>query len=163
MASIYLAIVFGIAWTALAKSLSVGAFLAGAVMGVIIARLSGLSEGESFSPARLVRRSLALARVLAAFVRELIVSNIAQLRIVLAPRLQVYPHWIRLETDLEHPLLRATLGMMISLTPGTITCESVDEDNRVFIIHAITRVPDVEIAAGIKRSLEEPLRRLERD
>ena len=80
------------------------------------------------------------------------------LRLVLSPSLRVRPRWVRFTTRLSHPATREILGVLISLTPGTVT-EELRGD--LFVIHVLDADPREDPAAAIRDRFEAPLARLE--
>ena len=76
-----------------------------------------------------------------------------------APARLVQPHWLQFSSELESPALRALLGTMISLTPGTMTVE-LDDDGTIWV-HVLVAEDDNEVIRRIRDVLERPLRRLE--
>ena len=108
------------------------------------------------------RLAWASVKVAAIFTWELVLANFGQLRIVLAPRIEVQPRWVHFELALESPALRALLGVMISLTPGTLVCdEAPHEDGFHVWIHVLDSDDPEAVINRIRRRLEAPLRALE--
>ena len=110
-------------------------------------------------PKRWVRKAVAVVHVLALFCWELLLSNMQQLQVVFGPSRRVQPHWLSFRTELESPALRALLGMLISLTPGTMTVD-VEEDGTVWV-HVLVAEDDEAVVRRLRTVLERPLRRLE--
>ncbi len=108
---------------------------------------------------RLLGKVLAALYVALLFTVELVLSNLQQIRVVFGPARLVQPHWLSFRTELERPSLRALLGMMISLTPGTMTVD-LEEDGTVWV-HVLVAEDDDAVVARLRRVLEAPLRRLE--
>jgi multicomponent Na+:H+ antiporter subunit E len=57
-------------------------------------------------------------------------------KIVLKPQMEISPGFVRYRTKVSKPLNRLILGNSITLTPGTLTVETLDD---VYVVHAITR------------------------
>ncbi|MCC5994874.1 MAG: Na+/H+ antiporter subunit E [Oceanicaulis sp.] len=89
----------------------------------------GLLDGESTPYLRL--RYLAYWGWLA---REIVKANIAVLRIVLAPVIEIKPVVTRTPVTLTDDVARATLANSYTLTPGTVTME-IEEGG--FILHGL--------------------------
>lgn len=70
-------------------------------------------------------------------------SNWDVARIVLSPRLNISPGFVKFRTKVKKPLNRVILANSITLTPGTLTVD-VEEDH--FIVHAITRTHAEDVA-----------------
>jgi len=163
MATFFYIALAGVAWMALRADLDWLTFATGAAIGVAAWRIEGASARRPFSLARAVRMVPAAIHLLGLFLWELVVANVEQLRVVLAPRIRVRPHWIHFRTEIESPAMRATLGLMIALTPGTITAEEVELDDGGFSIglHVLDAAEAEQAVERIRRRLEAPLRRLE--
>ena len=71
-------------------------------------------------------------------------ANFDMAKIVLAPRLDISPGFVKYLTKVTKPMNRVILANSITLTPGTLTVE-VEED--VFFVHAITRAAAEDVAA----------------
>lgn len=148
----------GVVWMGLLGRLDPLAFVIGGLAGVLLTRAQGLRLTWHLSPRRLGSGLAVALELLALFSLELLLANLQQLRLVLAPRLVVRPRWLRYRTTLETPALRALLGVMVSMTPGTLT---VEEEGDELIIHVLDAAGEQEVAQRIRRRLEAPLRRLE--
>ena len=70
-------------------------------------------------------------------------ANVAIIRIVLSPHMEITPCLVPVKTDLKSAGARAALANAITLTPGTIT---VDVKDDVLWVHALT----AEMAEGLK-------------
>ena len=99
-------------------------FVVGVLIGFGMWRLFGFESRRPFSIVRALRLALLGASVFIIFVLELVLANLHQVRIVLAPRIAVSPHWVLFRTRLETPTMRAVLGSMIVMTPGTIAARN---------------------------------------
>lgn len=110
-------------------------------------------------PSNFMRKTLAGCQILALFGWELVLSNLQQLRVVLGPSRLVQPHWLSFRTELRSPALRAVFGLLISLTPGSMTVD-IDEDGTVWV-HVLVAEDDEEVIRRLREVLERPLRRLE--
>jgi len=79
------------------------------------------------------------------FGEELIKSNFDVARRVLSPSLPINPGIVKVKTNLKSRLGRIILANSITLTPGTLTVETKDEN---FYIHWIdVSSPDIEEAS----------------
>jgi multicomponent Na+:H+ antiporter subunit E len=164
MGFFFLMLLSGFAWMGLRGDVGGGAFVTGCVLGALIWRLEAARSRLRFTPMRAIRLTWLGARVLVLFLAELWIANWVQLKIVVAPRIEVRPHWISFYTRLESPPLRALLAVLICLTPGSLTCEEiVESDGRVrLFVHALDTTDPRSVVARIRERLEEPLRALER-
>lgn len=163
MASFWLVIMAGLAWTALMNDTSPGTFALGVLMGVVVWRLEPLRARQRFSIVRALRSLGPGLVLLGHFFVEIIVANLEQLRIVFAPKIEVEPRWIRMRTDLASPAMRATLGLMVAMTPGTVCCEELEDPEGGFSIdiHALSAKDDDSVVSRIRERFEAPLLRME--
>jgi multisubunit Na+/H+ antiporter MnhE subunit len=130
----------------------------GAVLGAAIAHAVGL-RWRSPSKIRQVFRALVIAsRLTAYFIASVLVSNAKQLRIVLDPRVQIEPRWVHVNSKLEKPSTRAALGVLISMTPGTVTA---DLDGNRLSVHVLSAESDEVVIAGSVARFEAYLLELE--
>ena len=164
MSSFFFAILTGLAWMGLTAEVSWGSFALGAGGGVLISRLEGARERRPLGLVRGLRLVWLGARLGVVFLWELVVANLEQLRIVLAWRIDVRPGWIRFDSELETPAMRALLGAMISLTPGSLTYEdSAAEDGAWSVsLHVLDLRDEEQVVARIRERFEAPLRAMER-
>lgn len=163
MAFVLFMLLAGLAWMGLRGDLGPGAFVTGAAFGAVAWRIEHAHSSQRFSPGRALRLSLQSAKVLLSFLGELVAANWHQLRVVLAPRVDVQPHWVHFDTRLESPALRLVFGVMISLTPGTLICDERERaDGSVCLwIHILDGEDPQAVVARIRERLEAPLRELE--
>lgn len=67
---------------------------------------------------------------------QIILSNIDLAKIILSPKMQIQPKIIYFNKAMNNPMAHVVLGNSITLTPGTVTVDILD-DNR-YVIHALT-------------------------
>lgn len=141
-------------WVLLDGQLTVGAMAFALVVGFVTARLSTAHD----NPRALFGAGLALVRLGGLFLRELIVSNMQQLRIVLGPRIDIQPRWVEIETRLETDFGRSLLAILVSMTPGTLSCE-VSQSK--LLVHVLDTDDHESIRRRLQERLETPILRLE--
>ena len=163
MWAFFAALLTGLAWMGLTADIGWTAFAFGAIVGLGIWRVEGGRTQRRFGPVRALRAVGLGIRMLGVFLWELIVANLEQLRIVLAPRIDVQPGWIRFRSELETPAMRALLGAIVSLTPGTLTYEeSPGEDGGWLIaLHVLDLREEGQLVERIRSRFEAPLRGME--
>lgn len=131
------------------------------VVGLIVAAGIALLFGQGFSFLSGYRLSAASARAtlgyLGYFFAELVRANLAMARLVLDPRLPVYPAFVKVRTRLHHPVARLLLANSITLTPGTLSVEIKGQWLFVHWVVAETTDPEAAteaIVAGFEKYLE---------
>lgn len=67
---------------------------------------------------------------------EIVKANIDVALIVLNPKLPIDPQMVTFKKAMDNPLAHVTLANSITLTPGTVTVDVIDD---LYVVHAITR------------------------
>lgn len=83
---------------------------------------------------------------LAVLLKEIVVANLAVLKIVLSPKIKVHPVLVKFPAPLKSHLLQVILADSITLTPGTITVRLYEEK---FEVHCL----DESLAHGLDSSV----------
>lgn len=144
-------------WMFLQNSYSASSFFIGYVLGLFV--IYGLRR---FFPRRFYLYNVwAVINLVLIFFKELILSNISVLKVVLSPKLDMRPGIFALETSLKKDWEITLLANLITLTPGTLVVD-VSDDNRTLYIHAMD-IDDVEQARNdIKNSFEKAIKEVSR-
>lgn len=87
-----------------------------------------------FSP----RRLLSLGQFGLIFLRELVTSNLAVLRLVYAPRMTLRPGIVPTRTALTSPLARFVLSNTVTLTPGSLVLGMEGETIHLHVLDLAT-------------------------
>lgn len=152
------AILGGLVWVGLRGQADLATFVVGMAVAAAVGGLTGMPGRGVLSPVRLLRGALIVGRIAVRFGGELIVANFRQLLLVLSPRLRVRPRWIRFDTVLDRTATRTMLGVLISLTPGTVTTQ-LDGDE--YLIHVLDAGPEERPVARIRERFETLLAEME--
>jgi multicomponent K+:H+ antiporter subunit E len=163
MSTFFIAMGSGLVWMGLVSEIAWDSFAIGAAFGLVLWRLAGGRARRPFGPIRALRLSWMGFRLALSFLWELVVANRDQLRLVLAPQIDAQPGWVQFRTELETPTMRALLGAMISLTPGSLVYdESVGEDGSLMVgIHVLDLRDEARVLERIRRRFEAPLHAME--
>lgn len=130
-------------WTAIT-------FLLGYLVGfVLIFMLRRFFPGRFYG-----RRLLATFVLFIIFVKELILSNLAVIKLVLKPRLAIRPGIVALPIELKTPWEITLLANLITLTPGTLSID-VSSDNETLYIHALDIEETEQVITDIKDTFEK--------
>jgi multicomponent Na+:H+ antiporter subunit E len=95
------------------------------------------------------------------FFKELLMANIAVLRVVFSPRARVSSGVIALPTELTNDVALTMLANMITLTPGTLTLD-ISPDRRYLYVHTLNLDDPEKVKEEIHRAFEVYLRELSR-
>jgi multicomponent Na+:H+ antiporter subunit E len=90
------------------------------------------------------------------FIKELILSNIAIVKVVLKPKLDMRPAIFAMDTELTKDWQITLLSSLITLTPGTLVID-VSEDNKTLFIHAMNIGEVEDEINSIKNSFEKAI------
>lgn len=131
------------------------------VIGLLIGLLLIIITRRFFTERLYIWRLWAAFKLALLFFKELTLSNISVLKVILRPKMNIQPMIFALPTDLEHDWEITLLSSLITLTPGTIVL-NVSDDQRTLYIHAID-VDDVDDAIdSIKNSFEKAIKEVSR-
>lgn len=141
----------------MSTSFTASTFIIGFLIGLLLIIMT-----RRFFPDRLyILRLWAALKLALLFFKELTLSNISVLQVVLRPKLNLQPMIFALPTDLEFDWEITLLSSLITLTPGTIVLY-VSDDQRTLYVHAID-VDDVDDAIdSIKNTFEKAIKEVSR-
>lgn len=144
-------------WMFMNSSLTASTFIIGYLIGLILIIIT-----RRFFKSRLyIWRLWAAIKLTLLFFKELTLSNISVLMLVIRPKLNIQPMIFAMPTELEQDWEITLLSSLITLTPGTIVLH-VSDDQRILYIHAID-VDDVDEAIdSIKNSFEKAIMEVSR-
>lgn len=143
-------------WVALEGDFQGSRFLMGLLIGLVLVTM----EQSRLRRTNIWRKIFAAVYILFLFLFEIVYANWEQLKIVLAPKVRVEPHWIQYPMQLQTPHFQAMLAAMITLTPGTCSVD-VDPGRRIIWVHALNAADAPATIARIHDRLEKPLLSLE--
>lgn len=144
-------------WMFMSTSLTASTFIIGYLIGLILIMMMR----RFFKDRLYISRLWAFIKLTLLFFKELLLSNISVLRVVLRPKLDIQPMIFALPTDLEHDWEITLLSSLITLTPGTIVL-NVSDDQRILYIHAIDVDDVAEAIDSIKNSFEKAIKEVSR-
>lgn len=147
-----------VVWMFMNSSLTPSTF----VIGFIIGLLMIIMTRRYFRDRLYIWRIWSAIKLTLIFLKELVLSNISVLMLVIKPDLStVRPMIFAMPTELERDWEITLLSSLITLTPGTIVLH-VSDDQRTLYIHAID-VNDVDEAIdSIKNTFEKAIMEVSR-
>jgi multicomponent Na+:H+ antiporter subunit E len=150
-------LILALTWAALQGELNVANLVIGFLVSAV---LIFLFRRMFFGPLYFRKVLLGLTLTLV-FIKELIKSNIAVLRVVLNPRLRVRSGVIAVPTELTNDVALTILANMITLTPGTLTLD-ISPDRRYLYVHTLNLDDPEDVKQKIRLAFEVYLRELSR-
>nr|WP_019911738.1 Na+/H+ antiporter subunit E [Paenibacillus sp. HW567] len=103
-----------------------------------------------------LKRLWSIVKLLALFLRELVLSSFAVIRHIIRPRLAMRPGIFAYETALTSDFEVTLLSCLICLTPGTLTLE-VSGDGQTLYIHAMDIADAGELSRQIRGTFEKAI------
>lgn len=149
---ILLNIVLAFLWMFIKAAYDPVSFIKGYIFGLLIMFVLRRFFNSRFY----LFRVWAFIKLTLIFLRELVLSNISIVKIVLKPKLDMRPGIFALQTDLTKDWQITLLSSLITLTPGTLVMD-VSEDNRTLFVHAMDIGKVEEEIQSIKRTFEKAI------
>lgn len=148
----WISLVLFLTWPALVSSVAPIHLLGAAALAVAVPlAVNPFLE----SPVRL-QRPLAIVPLALIVARDVIVANIAVARLILGPTRRLRPMFLEVPLDTRHPQAIAFLASIITMTPGTVSCD-IDEARSHILVHALDAEDPARIVADIKARYERRL------
>jgi multicomponent Na+:H+ antiporter subunit E len=140
-------VILMIVWVLLNNSFQANIIIPGVIIALLISLFS-IGKWDLFSEMKFSPKAIAYTLTfIGIFLIELIKSNFDVIRRVLTPSLPINPGFVEVKTTLKSKFARMVLANAITLTPGTLTVEVIDES---FFIHWIDVESDEIEAASNK-------------
>ncbi|PAE39783.1 Na+/H+ antiporter subunit E [Bacillus sp. 7884-1] len=149
---ILLNVVLAFLWMFIKVSYDSISFIKGYIFGLLIIFVLRRSFGSRFYIIRL----WSFIKLVSIFIKELILSNIAIVKVVLKPKLDMRPAIFAMDTELTKDWQITLLSSLITLTPGTLVID-VSEDNKTLFIHAMNIGEVEDEINSIKNSFEKAI------
>lgn len=130
------------------------------VLGFILSTLIPLLT-LSFCPKKVhINSLLTLLKIPVVVFYDIIVANLFVAKLILGPSKNLKPAFFYLELDLQNPLAISILSNTIALTPGTVSCDFINDKNKpskYLLIHALHSEDIDGLIKTIKQRYEAPL------
>jgi len=150
-----LSAVLFVVWLLLNATLAPGQVLLGLALAIALPLLFAPLRG----PSPRIGRPLAIARLTLVVLKDILVCNIEVARLVLGPEGAIRSGFFRLPLDLVDDHAITVLATIITMTPGTLTCD-VAADRSHLVVHALNLTDEAALVADIKGRYEAPLREI---
>lgn len=121
-----------IIWLLANNSVSLGHLVLGAILGLLLP----LFTTRYWPDAPRLARLGPLVSLTVIFVWDILVANLSVARLVVGPNSRLRPIFVEVPLSLEDPFAISVLAGMITLTPGTLSCD-VDEERRILRVHVL--------------------------
>jgi multicomponent K+:H+ antiporter subunit E len=152
----YLSLLLVLVWMALNNSTSLGAFVFGSILAVVIPLLTAI-----YWPDRpRIKSPIKAASFFLLVLWDIVVANFSVAKIVLfVPNSRLRPAWITIPLDLRQPEAITLLAGTITMTPGTVSSD-LSADGRALLVHCL-HAPDPDaVVAEIKSRYEARIKEI---
>lgn len=146
-----------IIWMFVNGPFSAKTFIIGYLIGLILIIIAR----RFFSERLYFFRLWSMIKLIFLFLKELISSNIAVLKVVLRPKLDIQPMIFALPIDLEENWEITLLSNLITLTPGTLVMH-VSDDQKTLYVHALDDDDVNHAIYSIKNTFEKAIKEVSR-
>ncbi|WP_409288105.1 Na+/H+ antiporter subunit E [Peribacillus sp. SCS-37] len=144
-------------WMFLQSSYTAATFLAGYLIGILIL----FAYRRFFSSRFYLHRVDAVIYLIFIFARELYLSNLSVLRVILKPKLDIKPGIFAYPTGLTQDWEITMLANLITLTPGTLVID-ISRDNKILYVHAMNIDETEESIRSIRNTFERAIMEVSR-
>ncbi len=145
-----LTVVLILLWMLLLNSFTVGGFVVGAFLGIVIPIMTS-SFWPGRPPIRAYRKVFAFLLLVA---WDVIVANVQVAWLILFRRPEdLRMRWVTLPLELESPEAITVLAGTITMTPGTVSSD-LSADGRALLVHCLD-APDAEAAVRTMKTRYE--------
>jgi multicomponent K+:H+ antiporter subunit E len=145
-----------VTWIMLANDFTVGGALLGLVIGIVVPKFTSM-----YWPNRAgIRHPMLIIEYIAIVLYDIVVSNVVVARLVLFRRGDsLRSRFITIPLDLHSPEAITVLAGTITMTPGTVTTDVI-QDGRALLVHCLDVMDEDKAVAAIKARYERRLRRI---
>jgi multicomponent K+:H+ antiporter subunit E len=147
-----LTVVLLIVWLFLNNTIATGHIVLGLVLAILIPWLT-----SAYWPERnCIKKPFTLLKFLLLVLWDILVANLKVAVLILGKRANLKPGFITIELDVKTPLGISVLANVISLTPGTVSCD-LSMDRQSLLVHALHIEDAQQIIDEIKQRYEKSI------
>jgi len=146
-----------VTWMFLSGSFQATTFIVGYLLGLTMLFMMR----RFFSSRFYMDRVWAVIKLVLLFLKELILSNVSVLKLIVKPKMTIRPAIFALPIVLEKDWEITLLSSLITLTPGTVVLD-ISDDNKTLYIHTIDFEDIDEAVYSIKNTFEKAIMEVSR-
>jgi len=148
-----LSLTLWIIWLLLNNTVAAGHMVLGAILAIIIPLMT-----SSFWPEKVcLRHPVTLFKFIGIVLWDILVANIKVAQLILGNKNNLEPKFLQIPLDIQHPLAISLLANTISLTPGTVSCDVID-NGKILLVHGLHEPDPQATIDEIKQRYEQPLK-----
>lgn len=153
---VYTFLVILLLWYAFTTSIQPAEIITGIIVSLLISYISVMNFNCCSATLLKPKNFLYFIQYFFVFMKALIIANFDVARRVLSPKLDINPGIIKINTKLESKFAKMVLANSITLTPGTLSIDVIDDELFIHWIDVSTEDPQQmfdEIAAPFEKIL----------
>jgi len=139
-------VVYLLFWVAFTSSLRPDELLAGVVLALVLAWLTGKEFSEDGMKNFSLRRIYYGILYIFVFLWEMVKANVDVALRVINPKIPINPGIVEVPTKLKTNVAKLALANSITLTPGTLTVDVIDDKLYIHWIYVKTEDPKETVA-----------------
>lgn len=147
-----LTVILLIVWLFLNNTIDIGHVVLGLILAIFIPWLTSAYWPEESC----IKKPLILLKFLRVVLWHILEANFVVAKLVLGKNKNLNPGFITVELDVKSPLGISVLANVISLAPGTVSCD-LSQDRQSLIVHALHIEDAQQIIDEIKQQYEKPI------
>lgn len=152
---IFTTAVYFLFWLAYTSSLVRSEIMAGLIISLILSYFTYQSFSRDKGNNNILSRFLAFLKYLPVFLWEMLKANLDVAKRVVDPSLPINPGIVEIKTKLKSDQAKLFLANSITLTPGTLTVDIIDDKFYIHWIDVTTEDPEEQ-----KKIISEKFERL---
>ena len=137
-------LIYFLFWLAYTSSLIFEDMLVGLVLSFLLSLFTYKSFSSLNSDKNLLVRFINTIKYIPLFIIEMIKANIDVARRVINPKLPINPGIVKVKTDLESDYAKLFLANSITLTPGTLTMDVIEDNLYIHWIDVETKDKNIQ-------------------
>lgn len=141
-----------IVWLFLNNTIAPGHIVLGLILAIFIPWLTSVYWPERIC----LKKPFTLFKFLLLVIWDIFIANLKVAKLILGNSHHLKPGFITIKLDVKTPLGISVLANVISLTPGTVSCD-LSMDRQSLLVHALHIDNAQEIIDEIKQRYEQPI------
>src|SRR6056297_805160 len=137
-------LIYFLFWLAYTSNLIFEDMLVGLVLSFLLSLFTYKSFSSLNSEKNLLVRFINTIKYIPLFIIEMIKANIDVARRVINPKLLINPGIVKVKTDLESDYAKLFLANSITLTPGTLTMDVIEDNLYIHWIDVETKDKNIQ-------------------
>ncbi|MEI7446757.1 MAG: Na+/H+ antiporter subunit E, partial [Burkholderiales bacterium] len=133
----------------------------GLALALVLARVPGAEPRFAGAPGDrgVLARPRVAARLTGIVLKDIVMANLQVARRIVGPADALAPRFVWVPLDVRRPRSIALLAGIVTMTPGTLSCE-LSDDHRHLLVHGLDIADPQALVDEVKTRYEAPIREL---